>query len=74
MLVLWVVVSSSGNFQEQNFLKGVVVKSNLLVWCLYDWFAFGLTQLTFTGFGSIGLALSGPLCIVVNLGIGPIHC
>lgn len=50
-------------------IQKMSVKLGLLVQCFYDWFGFSLTRLAFSWFGLIGLALSGSLCIVVDLGI-----
>lgn len=58
------------NSEDIIFLREVVVKPDPSVWCFCNRFDFGSTRLVFGRFGSIGLALSESLCIIVDLSIG----
>lgn len=44
-------------------------KTDSSVWCFYNQFGFDLSQLACNWSSSIGLLLSGFLCVVVDLGI-----
>lgn len=54
--------------------QGEGVQPDQSVRCFCDLFDFGSTQLAFSRSNSIGLVLSGSLCVIVDLGIRCTHC
>lgn len=60
---------------ELNFRYSLIMstKPDTLIGHFYDYFGFDLTQLAFRHSSSIGLALSGSLCVIVDFGIGNVH-